>query len=235
MLDNTEIYNELKTDFKNDKSKNKIGFITIIVLLVLIAIPVCFLLYKMNPHSLVSSFDNLPDPTQSSTTWSVEMTAFWRDLKIDFISDFDIYWNVISIKKFNSVSDLSDKISPFDFVLWWWFMWIQDNIDKFLWSEDLWSFIVFGDLIAWNDSWLNEVWWNLSVISKYSNNRLIPWNKKSKIALAKIREWDLIRIKWFLSHVYLVNGGFDFWPSCDVKNYWCNVIYVTDVSWLKEK
>lgn len=235
MLYDSEIYGELKSDFKKDKSKNKIGFFTILVLVFFLSIPICFFLLTRKPHSYVSSLNNLPAPSQFLSSWSFEMTAFWRDLVVDFISGYDIYWKVIAVRKFKSVTDFSDKISPYNFVLWWWFMWIQDNVDKFVWDSSFWSSVIFGDFDHWNVDWFNNVWWNLGVASYYSNNRLIPSSRMSKISLSKIDEWDFVRIKWYLSRVRFSHGWFDWWPNCsDNPMYSCNVIFVTDVTWLKE-
>lgn len=230
-----DVYDDLKKDFENDKSKNKVSLSTYIILFFILLIPLFVFIFTRKPYSFVSSFDNLPEPVQEPISWSVVMSALWKDITIDFVAKYDIDWKVIAIKSFNSVDWFSSRLSPNDFVLWWWILWIQENIDKFERIEDAINPVLFPDLKLWNDVWYNEIWWNFVIDSSYSNNRFVPSDKKTKLSLSKIKEWDRVKIKWYLSHIYSDNGGWSRWPSC-VKNAnsSCDIIYVTDVTWLRE-
>lgn len=235
MTGNNSIYDELKADFKSDKSKNKVSLTTYVVILLILFIPLCVFLAKRRPYSLVSNFDNLPVPVQVPLSGSTDLIALWKTFKIDYLASYDINWKVIAIKDFDSISDFSDKLSPKDFVLWWWLMWIQENIDKFYRYDNVWDSTLFATIKAWNEEWFDNLWWKVFFNKNYSNNRLIPSDKKIRLTLNKIKEWDEIRIKWFLSKIYLDDNSWSRWPSCiSNSDLWCEIIYVTDVTWLRE-
>lgn len=230
-----DVYDALKKDFKSDKSENKVSLSTYLVLLIILLIPLFVFIFNRRPYSFASSFDYLPEPVQSPVSWSAIVTVFWKNLIVDFLSSYDINWKVVLVKNFNSVSDFSIKISPKDVVLWWWFMWVQDNIDKFVWDNTLDDMVVSASLKPEYTDRLDNIWWNSIFTDKFSNNRLIASDKKIRHLLNKIDEWDNVRIKWYLAHVYLDDGSWQWWPSCMYQNAkWCEVIYVTDVTWLRE-
>lgn len=230
-----DVYDELKKDFDNDKSKNKVNLSTYIVLLLILLIPLFVFIFTRKPYSFVSSFDNLPEPTQEPISWSAMLTVLGKNLMVDFLAEYDINWKVIAVKEFNSMSDFSIKISPKDIVLWWWFMWVQENIDRFEWDDSLDDMIVSPSVKAENKTRLNDIWGNSRFQTKYSNNRLIPSDKKIRSLLNKIDEWDEIRIKGYLAYVHLDDDSWQRWPSCmTIHGDWCEIIYVTDVTWLRE-
>lgn len=230
-----DVYDELKSDFKNNKSKNNISISTYIFLLVILLIPLVVFLLRRKPYTFVSSFDNLPEPVQVPISWSAMLSVYWKNLLVDFMSSYEINWKVIAVKDFNSVSDFSIKISPKDIVLWWWFMWVQENIDKFVWNDGLDDMLVLAYVKSENKSRLDDIWWDSLLQNNYSNNRLIPSDKKVRFLLNKIDEWDEVRIKWYLAYVHLDDDSWKWWPSCmTIRDKSCEVIYVTDVVWLKE-
>ena len=230
-----DVYDELKKDFDSDKSKNKVNLSTYIVLLLILLIPLFVFIFTRKPYSFVSSFDNLPEPLQEPFSWSALLKVFGKNLMVDFLASYDINWKVIAVKDFNSMSDFSIKISPRDVVLWWWFMWVQENIDKFNWDNTLDDMVVSASIKSENKTRLDDIWWDSRFESNYSNNRLIPSDKKIRTLLNKIDEWDEVRIKGYLAYVYLDDGSWNRWPSCMyLKNKWCEIIYVTDITWLRE-
>lgn len=229
------IYNEIKNQFKNDKKKNKVSISVYIVLFVILLIPLFVYLVRRKPYVFVSSFDNLPDPVQMPISWWTALSVLWKKFNVDFLASYDIDWKVILIKDFSSMSDFSDKISPKDFVLWWWFMWVQENIDKFIWNDGLDGALVFAYVKSENREWLDELWSRVKPQENYSNNRLIPGNKKVRLMLNKICEWDEVRIKWYLAYVYLEDKSWYWWPSSMSRDdKWYEIIFVTDVTWLRE-
>lgn len=226
-----DVYSWLEKDFKKGKLNNNAGIYVYLALFFFFWLLILGILLKRKPYSLVSNFSNLPDPILTPISGSTELKVLWHDIQIDFLESYDLNWKVIMVNDFDWVSDVSNKLSPKDFVLWWWTLWIQENIDKFIWRSDLWDMVVYPDLKPWNEEWFRDFIWKNS----YSNNRFISSNKKTKLLLNKIDEWDYIRIKWYLANVHFKDGWWNWWPSCVTRvNQQCEVIYVTDVSWLKE-
>ena len=232
-----KIYEQLKADFKKDSKEKKTPLSVYIILLVILLIPLVVFLVNRKPYSFVTTFDNLPEPVEVPFSGSTDFTALWKNFQVEFLSTYDINWKVIAVKHFNWISNFSNKLSPKDFVLWWWIMWVQENIDKFVRSDDLVNLMMFADLKSWNEERFLNHWGEKALESKYSNNRLIPSDKKVRILLNRIEEWDEIRIKWYLSRISLDDGSWQWWPSCIEKSNndnWCDIIFVTDVSRLKE-
>ena len=236
MLYDDEIYDELKVDFKNDKKKNKVSLRVYIILLILLSIPFCVFFLTRKSYSFVSSFDDLPAPVHDSFSWFAALSELWKNVVVEFLASYDINWNVISVEKLHSFDGLSTKIAPKNFVIWRWVLWIQENIDKFERFEDDVDPIIYPKLKNWNSNWYNEVLWWIELTDNYFNYRFIPSNNKVNISLGRINVWDRVWIKWYLAHVYLDDDSWSWWPSCtNFGDHWCEIIYVTEVTWLKEE
>ena len=79
---------------------------------------------------------------------------------------------------------------------------------------------------------------SIDVEGLYSNSHLIPSNDKIKKQIKKIKKNDYIQIEGYLVHVDAdTKKGYFFWDSSttreDSGDGACEVIYVTDVKWLK--
>ncbi len=81
---------------------------------------------------------------------------------------------------------------------------------------------------------------SLDVEGLYSNNHLVASNKETKRLMKKIKKGDYIQIEGYLVNMY--------WGTKNSRSYWtsstsrfdsgdgaCELIYVTDIKWLKEK
>ena len=81
--------------------------------------------------------------------------------------------------------------------------------------------------------WIIEVQATEMVIS---NNHPIWSNLKINLLFKKVRVWDVIRLKWYLVYVHPERWWWSWWPSSMVRDdYGCEIIYVTDITWLKQK
>jgi len=226
-----DVYSGLEKDFKKWKLNNNVSFFVYLTLFLLLWVFILCIFLTRRPYSLVSDFDNLPWPVLTPMSGFTELKLLWHELQIDFLENYDLNWRVIVINDFDWFSDISNKLSPKDFVLWWWMLWIQDNIDKFDWHSDVADMVVYPDLKSWNEDRFYDFNWKES----YSNIRFISSDKKTKLLLDKIDAWDYVRIKWYLARVHYKDNSWNWWPSCISRDgQMCEVIYVTDVSWLKE-
>jgi len=253
MWDN-KVFEELSSEFYEHKKKEwgfvgrygkfKLIFWGILCLILILPYIVLFLTKKT--YEYVDDIDNLQEPIQTAASWWTTMYIHWVDVKIDFLASYDIRWKVISIRDY-AWTDIEKWLGPRDFVLWWWKMSKQEIIDKFKWN-DLRNRFIYIYVPYWNEDRFdqefdgdikhNNLW---TAITQFSNNHLIPANKKIRTLVKKIKEWDVVRLKWYLVYAYWETNKWKYWrwPSSLVRDDWdahsCEIIYVTDVVWLKEK
>ena len=253
-MDNYKIYQELKAEFnkKNyDKrestkkyGKHKIflyGFILFLILL-----PEIVLLILKKPYEYVSDFDNLQEPIQTPTSWWVTMRVHWVDVQIDFLAEYDISWKIISIRDY-AWTDVEKGLWPRDFVIWRWKMAKQEIIDKFLRNDMvnriIYAYVPYENIDRFNEEFDADVQhgnrWTCR--TSYSNNHPIPANKKIRLLMKKIKEGDVVRLQWYLVYPKRKVKNIDYrrWPSSLVRtdswDHSCEIIYVTNITRLKEK
>ncbi len=246
-MDN-KIYQELKSDFYK-VNKNKWNstrkyrykkFLYWIILLILF-IPQITLLFTKKTYEYVSDFDNLPEPIQTPASWWTTIKIYWEKIYIDFLAKYEVSWKVISARNYIG-ADVIRELWPRDFVLWWWKMWRQEYIDKFHWN-DMKDRYIYAYVPYENVDWFNKEFdadllhgnrWTCGI--SYSNNHPIPANRKIRLLMKKIKEWDMVRLKWYLVYVHPEKWNRYRWPSSLVRDdHGCEIIYVTDVVRLKEK
>ena len=114
----------------------------------------------------------------------------------------------------------------------------EQNMDKFIWSEFI-DRMVQPHIKREYSSWLSQNWGRDGLVVKRSNNHPIWSNQKIRLYLKKIKVGDVIRIKWYLVNVYPESGWRRRWPSSlnrdDSWDHACEIIYVTEISRLKER
>ena len=254
-MQNDEIYEELKSEFNQKNKKlwvsikqhSKYKYILYFILLFLLSIPYIVLSLIRKPYEYVDNLNNLPEPIQTPASWWVIMNVDWVDVYIDFLAEYDISWRIISIRDY-IWADVIRKLWPRDFTIGWWKFWKNEYISKFNWNDMRDRFIYYR-LKDWNQTRFKEEFWeerwqNLptSFITSFSNNHPIPSNRKIKLLMKKIKEWDIVRLRWYLIYAHREtknNWQRHRWPSSlvrtDTWNGSCEIIYVTDISRLKEK
>jgi hypothetical protein len=248
-----KIYQELKSDFyeqNNSKwsfvNKYWYKFFLYLLIIVILLIPQIFLFFIKKPYEYAQNLDNLSEPIQKSASWWTIMKVHWVDVKIDFLAEYDISWKVISVKDY-AWTDIEKWLGPRDFVLWWWKMSKQEIIDKFKWN-DMRNRFIYIYVLPWNEDRFDQefdgdirhgnLW---TAITQFSNNHPIPANKRIRNLMKKIKEWDVVRLQWYLVYAQWETGNWEYWrwPSSLVRDDWdahsCEIIYVTDITRLKEK
>ena len=247
MEEEYKIYRELSLDFnKKNKwlfSRTKMFYVALLIVLL---IPQIILLFTKKTYEYVEDLGNLPEPLQTPASWWVVMKVHWVDVQIDFLAKYDISWRIISTKDY-AWTDIEKWLWPRDFVIWRWKMWRQEIIDKFHWNDMknriIYAYVPFENVDRFDEEFDWDVMhgnrWSCWI--SYSNNHPIPANKKVKLLMKKIKEWDYVRLQWYLVYAKweTKNGRYWWWPSSLVRtdrwDHSCEIIYVTDVSWLKEK
>lgn len=251
---NQKIYQELKSEFNKQNDLKRKGFekygkykiLIYWIILFIIFLPQIVLLLTKKPYEYIEDLDNLPEPIQTEASWWTVMAVHWMNVQIDFLAKYDISWKIISIRDYMWV-DTIRELWPRDFTIWWWKMWKEEYIDKFNWNDMRDRFIYYR-LKDWNEDWFKEsFWWDRKqpfpslFLTSFSNNHPIPANKKIKRLMKKIKEWDVVRLQWYLIYAHRENGNKKYWrwPSSLVRDdTWggaCEIIYITDVARLKEK
>lgn len=254
MGSNYEIYKEIKADFDKDnkikrENMKKYGKLKIFLywtILFLILIPQIVLFLTKKTYEYVPDIENLGEPIQIPASWWTIAKVYWIDVQIDYLAKYDISWRVISIRDYIG-ADVIRKLWSRDFTIGRRKLWREDYIDKFSWN-DMKNRFIYYRLKEWNETrFEREFWWSWrqplpsSFLTNFSNNHPIPANKKIKHLMKKIKEWDVVRLQWYLVYVYWEKDNRKYWrwPSSLVRDdTWdgaCEIIYVTDVTRLKEK
>lgn len=253
MATNYEIYKELKSDFEKSNKNNswflkgysnyKIRLYGII--LFLIFLPQIVLFFTKKPYEYEQNLEDLPEPIQTPISWWTTIKVHWVDVKIDFLAEYDIKWKVISVKDY-AWTDIEKWLWPRDFVLWRWKMSRQEIIDKFH-RNDMRNRFIYAYVPTENiDRFDKEFWWDIkhgdrwTVRTQFSNNHPIPANKKIRRLMKKIKEWDVVRLQWYLVYAHRetkqwLRKRHSSMSRDDRGDHSCEVIYVTDITRLKEK
>ena len=254
MSSNYEIYKEIKADFdKENKTKRewikkhgKYRIFLFWIILFLLFLPSIVLFFTKKTYEYVPDLDNLPEPIQTPTSWWTTMNVKWTDVQIDFLAKYDISWKIISIRDY-AWTDIEKGLWPRDFVIWRWKMWRQEIIDKFnrndMKNRIIYAYVPYENTDRFNKEFDADVqhgnrW---TCMTSYSNNHPIPANKRIRLLMKKIKEWDVVRLQWYLVYARRTSKNRDYrrWPSSlvrtDTWNWACEIIYVTDITRLKEK
>ena len=245
-----ETYQEIKQQFHNN-SKTHTNEILWVILWVFALPFVFFRFFVGKTYEYVPDINNLPEPIQTPTSWWVIMDVYGEKVHIDFLAEYNIQWRVFATRNYDDslVARTVNKISSRDFVLWRWpVMSKKENIKKFEVDEYLadravWirpkyeNFDRFNESFGVNyrsTSYRNGDYKRFNKF--FSNNHPIWSNSKINLLFKKVRVWDVIRLKWYLVYVHPERWWWSWWPSSMVRDdYGCEIIYVTDITWLKQK
>lgn len=209
----------------------------IIIILVLFYIfNSVFLVDLGKTYEYVENLENLPEPIQVDAFGGTEKEFFGKRVSIEFMKEYSVSGRVIDVEKYLGFS-MYEKIAPRDVGMAWGVLGDEKNKDRVTWKS-------YGDRnlmgIYVDDGWLDKIGGGDNFGKYFSNNHLIPSDKKVLKLIKKIEEDDYVRIEGYLVRWnYKVKGGLVYAESStsreDRGNHACETIYVTDVKWLKEK
>jgi hypothetical protein len=228
---------------KKGKSKvksNKKKYIIIMIIFILIGF---ILLLYINRYYLfgreyvyVDNLYNLKDPIQEKASGTKKITIDGENVFISRLYSYKIQARVIDTKQYIGF-DLLNKLSPEDMGLAWDFMVEDRNIDKincYSHSNRLLNYRIY------DNSWLESAGGRERVNQRVSNNHLIPADKTVKGKLLSIKKGEYVELEGYLVTAYTTDSDSNiYWKSSDTRTDTgdgaCEVIYVTDVKWLKQK
>ena len=224
---------------KNDNNGTKKINIRIVFLLIIIVLLIWFFIdhIVIKNTEFTGDFNNIPAPIQKTAKGSdIQIIDGGGQAKINYVASYNICGRVVKVNKYYSF-DIGDKLSPRDVGLSWGPLAREENHTKVKWS--------YGNrVLYWSSTdvnWVNQMGGTRKIGEYWSNNHLIPSDDNTKKLVNAIKEGDYVRIEGYLVNVYckLSNNSYFTWNSSttrtDSGNHACEVLYVTNVTWLKEK
>ena len=247
-MNNREIYEELKADFKQKNKKfwkrKNIYIVLGLILLSVTSIPLIVLEF-MKSYEYIDDFDNISEPIQIPTSWWTTLEANWDIINVDFLAEYDIKWRVLATAQYweniferaLGWSLLEDNIIRYkDVGIWWWFLTQDDYVKRFN-RTSLSRFLLPEPKSNEDRFYIKDRYTWEDINSHMSHNHLIPANNRIQKLLRWIQKWQFIHIKWYLVGLHS-NRWYNLVSSLtreDMGDWACETIYVTDISRLKEK
>ena len=151
---------------------------------------------------------------------------------LTYVATYEISGLVVKTDKYYG-NDLYSQIAPVDVSMVCGFLLKKENLEKIRFSRIIDRFLNYT---ISDGKWLESVGGSEAVGSHISNNHLIPSNKKIEKLIKKIKQNEYVKIEGYLVNVEEKGGNFKINSSQsrnDKRNGACEVIYVTNVTWLK--
>lgn len=217
--------------------KKKIAIaVTSIFLVIAIAVSsfAFSLFYVKKDYETVASFTNMPAPIQEETTGGITKKVDDYTVNIEFKAKYTLVGKVVE-KHHYFPYKIANKLSQYDIGMAWGVM-----------SDD-----TYNDHISYKNNglrFLNYRYTNKLVemlggkefLNSISNNHMIHANNHVLKLLRNVKEGQYIKIEGYLSYVSYKNKRYTgTWNSSlsrtDHGDGACEVIYVTNITWLKTK
>lgn len=190
--------------------------------------------YIKKPIEYVKSLTNLPSPIQTSSTGETSMEVNGVTVDIDFIANYEITGLVVGTYKYSQTSTLN-QLSPIDIGISWGFL--ADYNDRMSWHSSGNRFLTTYTA----GTWYQELG-HSTLTGYFSNNHIIPSNNDIKKLVKKVKVGDYIKLKGYLVNATYPSkdGDSTFYYNSstsrlDTGDQACEVLYVTDIAWLKLK
>lgn len=208
--------------------------LTVIVLVVFAV----FMAWNIRKSSIKKAFENIddfyniPSPVQQSASGQVIKTIDDTDVEITFKYSYVLAGRVVDVQPYLPTK-IQNKLSPIDIGVTWGFLARDEYHNTVEWSSAGTRFLTFRTNNTELTSNMNRVTQHLS------NNHLIPATDELERQIKSIKEGDYIKLDGYLVDVYHTVGtnGYFKWNSSisrsDGGDGACEVIYVTNLSWLE--
>lgn len=206
--------------------------LVIVFLCLMVLVPVLTNTGRVEEYDVIDmDLSDIPAPLQTSTTGGTTMEIDGSTLNINYVAEYELYGRVIDLAYYGGKT-LGDKLSPRDIGVAWGYLASDEAREKVKWSS-------IGNRFL-NNEILDFKWYQAkggrdAFVTHHSNNHLIPANDEVEKKVKKIREDDYVKVTGYLVRVQGTNG-FRWGTSTsrtDDGNGACEVIYVTDVKWLR--
>ena len=181
----------------------------------------------------IDDLTNISAPIQSEASGGFDLKKGSWNVDITYVAEYEVSGKVVNIHDYKG-SSLNDKLSPVDVGLTWGEL---ANDNQVRWYS------TGNRFLYWKASYevINKLGGEDIISEQYSNNHLIPANDEIEKLVKEIEEDDYVTIKGYLVNMYATksDGSYRYWNSStsrkDTGDGACELIYVEDVKWLKEK
>ena len=234
-IQNARVSDQNNMMVANKKNKN---FVIITCIFFLVGIILIFGISKVislsgREYEYIDSYLKIKEPIQMEYSGVENKKINGVNVRIDLNYSYDISGYVLaSIKYMPTKKD--NILSPIDVGIAWDDLVDKENLKHLKWMET-------GTRYLYWKTKDTEWYQNYGDFSnKYSNNHLIAKDSKIESLIKKIKKGDYIRLKGYLVNVFWDDGKEQFtWESSttryDTGMGACDVLYVTEIKWLKER
>lgn len=220
---------ELKVQRKKD------SIFKLFVVIVFIGI-IVFLVngYKKEENiELVENLINISEPIQKQTSGSTTVKIDGKEILLTYLATYEISGLVVKTDNYYG-KDIYSQIAPKDVSMVWGFLLEGDNLSKIHFSRIVDRYIMYNTK---DSRWLESVGGWEKVGECISNNHLIPSDKNVEKLIKKIKQNEYVKIEGYLISAKEIDGDFKIASSqtrTDDGNGACEIIYVTNVTWLSK-
>ena len=183
-------------------------------------------------YEYIDSYYEIEEPIKEEINDEETIKINDIELKISKLYTYELKGYVTSTFTYLPYN-IGNKLSPKDITVIWDDLVKKENRSKI-------KFYQTGDRIVMTR--VDDLEWLESFGDynhKMSNNHLIPANKKVKKQIRKIKKGDYIKIKGYLVDIESITDDYEFYWNTSTSLYdtgkSCEIIYVEEVTWLKEK
>lgn len=209
----------------------KFGFIAIVALVMVAVISFIVVgfsyLFVKKRYETVDDVNALVGPyMEEASIPSITMNVSGKDVTYTFVKRYTIYGRVAGKKNFLGFNS-ETKVMSTTLFLTWGELSPKEKADQISWSCNMKG--------SWSYSWDWTLGNKTLIYSNSSNNKIIPFSSYVKKAIKKVKKSDVIKLEGYLVNVRIKekNKVTRYYTSTDVTGNDSQIIYVTDIAWIK--
>ena len=234
-------FEENEESFDNSSKKSKSKKLIIALVSISLAVILVFCTYLLTlfavkkDYEYVASLTNLPEPLQIEHTNTITTQVDDYLVTYNIKATYTLIGLVVE-KYYYLPYSLTNKIGRYDFGMAWGPLLNKEISDKIKFRNDGQRFLHY----QYPNSLISEAGSREAIINSISNNHLIHSNNKVLKLFRNVKEGDYIKLEGYLVDVFYKNDyEYGTWPTSlsrtDHGDGACEVFYVTNVTWLKQK
>ena len=223
------IENDNQEKTKNIIRKNLHSIIIFVVLLIIVII--CIISPHIGKDYITEDINSIKEPIQRDYNSTTIIKENNTKINVELLYYYEITGLAVATHNYLPTK-ISNKISPYDVGIVWGELYNNDNWRNLKWIETGNRFLYWQ---VKDKEWYQEFG---TIEGQYSNNHLIPSDDKIKKKIKKIQKGDIVKITGYLVNLSWNDekGDYNWYSSTtrsDTGDGACELIYVTDVKWLK--